>query len=301
MKNAKDILNAFEINQDPNDEASMKMMKEAYLNCPQAIKYVKELGIPDDKIDDNILKIYDLVKDLEYCRNCPGIEQCQKENPLVISALNFNFGIVSRELKPCKKILEKAKLESQFIYDDFKKNWYTKNIKDLDGSDARAKALLKFESYKNDTSEKWIYLTGALNSGRTYLAAIMCIELAKISRGPICFINAMNRLSELQSLSYSNKPRYEKMFDNLCNAPVLVMDDLGSELKNDFVRNILLQILIKRSSRKLFTIITSDYSINEMVSLYSTNNVAAIEAKRIGNILKGECEKEINLGEIGAY
>ena len=41
------------------DEKLLEDMKKAYMACPQALKYCNELGIPAEKIDENIIKIYD--------------------------------------------------------------------------------------------------------------------------------------------------------------------------------------------------------------------------------------------------
>ena len=49
------------------DEKLLEDMKKAYMACPQAIKYCNELGIPADKVEENIVKIYDLVRDINYC------------------------------------------------------------------------------------------------------------------------------------------------------------------------------------------------------------------------------------------
>ena len=300
MKNVNEILNSMSLATE-NDEMILKEMKKAFLNCPQAVAYVKKLGIPDETIDEEIIKINDFVKDCKYCTNCPGVENCKKDNALTITELRYEHGRVMRELRPCKKIYEKARLENQFAVSDFDHVWFTKNLQSINKTAQRQQALAKFINFSNDISDKWIYMTGTMNSGRTYMAAIMAIESVKNNRGPACFINASSRLSELYSLSFKDKDKYERLLDIYMTVPVLVIDDFGSELKNDFVRNIVMQILIKRSGKRLFTIFTSDYDISEIVELYSQSKIASIEAKRIGNILKSECEKEINLGGLAVY
>ena len=60
------------------DEKLLQEMKEEFYKCAPAVKYIRSLGIPDDLIDEEIVKIYDLVKDLKYCKNCPGINASPK-------------------------------------------------------------------------------------------------------------------------------------------------------------------------------------------------------------------------------
>ena len=82
----------------------------------------------------------------------------------------------------------------------------------------------------------------------------------------------------------------------------MVQWHLCNEYKNDFIRDgILFEILSKRASDKLFTIFTSDFSIEDVVALYSTTKSATIRAKQIGKIIKNNAEEEINLGEISIY
>ena len=59
-----------------DDQNIVKQMYREYLQCNEAIAELKKLGIPDDKIEDNITKIYDFVSDLNYCKKCPGLKKC---------------------------------------------------------------------------------------------------------------------------------------------------------------------------------------------------------------------------------
>lgn len=297
----KDVRNIVEFSSlDLSKET--KKMKEKYLSNPQAQKYVKSLSISEEDIDKYIVKINDLVDDLSYCKNCPGIEKCKKENPLLVTKLTYVRGIVDRELTPCKKVLEKATVEGQFPVRDFPSEWLNKSIKDIDHREPREKALLKYINYSKNNVSEWLYLTGSQNTGRSYFASVLSIDLAKKEKGPICYLNCALRFKELNDLSYKNKERFNELLDLYSTCPVLVLDDFGTEFKNDFIRdNILLQIVLKRSAKKLFTIFTSDYPIEDIVTLYSQNKAGAIQANKIGKIIKGETKGEINFGEISIY
>ena len=83
---------------------------------------------------------------------------------------------------------------------------------------------------------------------------------------------------------------------------MLVLDDFGNEHKNDFERDaILFEILSKRSANRLFTIFTSDFNIDEIVTLYGTTKAAMIRARQIGRLIKGNVKEETSLGEVGIY
>ena len=298
----KDTIKDLNIMSALDDEEALRQMKEAYLNCPKAIKFLKSLNVPDPIIEQNIVKVYDLVKDLNYCSKCPGIQNCKKDNPLLVTKLVYRFGVLDRELTPCKKMLGQVEVENKFRVRDFDDEWLTADLKKIDVTKPRKEVVKKYVDYINDRSDEWIYITGENNTGRSYLAATIAVDLANQKKGPICFINSALRFKELNDLSYSNKALFQQMLDLYSTCQILIIDDFGSEYKTDFLRDaILMQIIIKRSGKKLFTIFTSDYSIKQLETLYSTSKIAQIQAERIFKIIRNECKKEISLGEVSVY
>lgn len=284
------------------DQEILNKMKEAYLGCPTAMKYVQELGIPEDKVDSNITKIYDFVSDINYCRHCPGIDKCKKNNPLLCTKIIYSGGVVDRQLVPCRKFLDRVTFEKQFAIRDFEDEWLNVNLKDLDSSQARGLALAKYVKFVKEGMNDWIYLTGGPNSGRSYLAAALATDAARRMMGPVCFVNCSQRIRELNDVNFKDKEEFQRKLDLLCNCKVLVLDDFGNEYKTDFIRDaILFEIISYRASKKLFTIVTSDFNIKDIVTLYSTSKAGEVRAKQIGNLIKAVAGKEINLGDLSIY
>ena len=285
-----------------SDDDILAKMKEAYLACPAAIKYVRELGIPDETIDMNITKVYDFVSDINYCKKCPGIAKCQKHNPMLCTKIVYTNNVLDRQLVPCPKFLERLTFEKQFMARDFDDSWLDVTLRDLDPTDARKKACEKYVNYVKNGVSQWIYLTGGPNSGRSYLAAAFATDCARKGLGPICFINCGKRFAEIAALERKEKDRFQREIDKLCDCRVLVLDDFGNEFKNDLVRDaILFQIISTRANKKLFTIVTSDFPIADIVTLYSTSKAGEVRARQIGTILKAASGKEISLGELSIY
>ena len=302
MDSVKDTMNNLNIMSSIEDDEYLKQLKAEYLSCPEAIKEIKRLGIPEEKIDESLIKIHDFVNDLKYCLNCPGMDKCQKTNPLLKVNLVYTHGFIERELTPCDKMLQKVEIQSRFKVHDFDNEWLDNDITKLDKTRGRAQALKKYLDYTKDLSDSWIFLTGEQNTGRSYFAASLALDLARRTKGDICYINAPLRFKELSDFSLKNKNKYQEVLDLYCNAVLLVIDDFGSEFKNDFTRDaILMQIITKRSAKKLLTIFTSDYTIDELETLYSPNKIAAIQANRIFKIIRNESQGEISLGELSLY
>lgn len=284
------------------DEAVIQKMKDAYLACPAAVKYISGLKLTDQQIDDNIDKIYEFVRDINYCKACPGAENCIKTNPMLVCKVVYNDGFVERQLSPCKRLLEKMEFESQFIVRDFEKEWLNSTLKKLDKTTSRGEAIIKYKHYIDGDSNDWIYLNGGEHSGRSYLAATLAVDFAKKDKGLVAFINASNRFRQLSDIAYKDQETFQKQLDKYCSVALLVIDDFGSERVNDFTRDsILYPILASRSSNKLLTIFTSDFEIDEIVDLYSTTKSGTIRAQQIGRLLKGNVKDETNLGEISVY
>ena len=97
-----------------DDDDILASMKEAYYACAAAVKYCREIGIPDSEIDDNITKIFDFVCDINYCKKCPGVKECKKNNPLLVSKVVYKNDVISNELVPCKALLKQMAFDKQF-------------------------------------------------------------------------------------------------------------------------------------------------------------------------------------------
>ena len=77
---------------------------------------------------------------------------------------------------------------------------------------------------------------------------------------------------------------------------MLVLDDLGNEFRSDFVRdNVFFPILSYRAKNKLFTLITSNYSIEDICTMYSTNAASKPKIEQIRQMLNLMCKGEITL------
>ena len=281
-----------------SDDILEEMYRE-YLTCPKAIKYLTKLGLTDKQIRDNITKIYDFVSDLKYCSKCPGVDKCQKENPLFCTKIVYKGGYVDREVAPCKQLLKKIEFQNQFLIRDFEEELLDVDFSDVEDCEPKNLIIQKYADFINNKINGWIYITGKQNTGKSFVATAIAVDIANKKLGPIIFADASKRIADLTDLYYKDKERFKRELDRFCNVPVLVLDDFGNEVKNDTIRDaIVFPILSARASKKLFTVITSDFKINELITLYSTSKAGEIRAKQIGSIIKNIAGKEINLGDI---
>ena len=288
-----------------SDDNLIQQMKEALYACPSALKFCRDQGMTDEVIDRNITKIYDFVRDVNYCRKCPGIKKCKKDNAYVISKVTYSYGVVENQLIPCPEILKRVTFERQFLVKDFTDEWLDVLMSDIDKSKAKTKAMETYMKYLRNEENSWIYLTGGIGSGKSYFAAAMSIDLAKRGlkgKSPICFINASKRFLELSDLNKQKSDDFKKKLELYSTVPVLIIDDFGHEFKNDFIRDAIVnEIITTRCNKKLFTIFTSNFTLEEIEVLYSTSNAGAIMSKQIVKTIRAMCKDEINLGDLKLY
>ena len=224
------------INVNLNIESSQQELEKMYdevVNSPIGMQELKKMGIMEEKIKDNIVKIYDFVKDIEYCSSCPGVKKCKKNNPLLCTKLTYFNGFVERQLEPCKHLLEQVKYEGRFCFKDFDEKFNTISIKDknFDFGKKRATIFKEFQSILKSNQKRWLFLSGKPQTGKTYLSIALlnyALTFKKVD-GKIGFINTSFRFKELNDYSYSNKEEFNSMMQSLSNCEILIMDDFGNE------------------------------------------------------------------------
>lgn len=286
------------VNEDLDNEE--KMLRYV-LEDEEVQAFVLKKFIDEKTIRKCIGKLYDFVTDKEYCKKCPGIEFCEKNNPCLISCLLYKNGHIETELSPCKKYLAKVALRKRFIYNDFPEEWFAYSLKEIDKTKGRVSVLNAYLDILKGNSDSWLYLKGAQDSGLSFLAASICIDFANRKKASVAFINTKDKIEDLAKNYYKDKDYFDEEMYKLGNAKVLVFDDFMEENKNNLVRDQIILPLIKyRYNKNLLTIFTSKNPINKIKVNYATSKSGEENALILYKLIK-EKSKEITLSEIGVY
>ena len=109
-----------------------------------------------------------------------------------------------------------------------------------------------------DSPEGWLVLSGVHGCGKTHLAAAVANRVADTMQGEVMFIMVPDLLDHLRAAfsPQSNVP-YDRRFDEVRKAPLLVLDDLGTESATPWAREKLYQLLNYRYNAQLPTVITT--------------------------------------------
>ncbi len=110
----------------------------------------------------------------------------------------------------------------------------------------------------------WLVLGGSSGCGKTHLASAIVNERIKNGH-PALYITAPDFLDHLRSsFSPDSMVPYDEFFDQVRNAPLLVLDDLGAQSGTPFAKEKLDQLLTSRFNAELPTVIIAITPVEQM-------------------------------------
>lgn len=113
-----------------------------------------------------------------------------------------------------------------------------------------------------DKPESWLLLEGSYGTGKTHLAAAIANE--RLRRGEtVIFITVPDLLDHLRSAyGPSSEMGYDEIFERVREAPLLILDDLGTENSSAWAKEKLFQLFNHRYSKHLPTVITTNVDVD---------------------------------------
>jgi DNA replication protein DnaC len=130
-----------------------------------------------------------------------------------------------------------------------------------DKAQSLAQALQAAREFAED-SDGWLVLSGPYGCGKTHLA--VAIANAQIAAGAL-FVNVPDLLDHLRaSYSPGASEGYDERFATVRDAPLLTLDDLGTENATTWAVEKLYQILNHRYNLRLPTIITTNNNLDNL-------------------------------------
>ncbi len=110
----------------------------------------------------------------------------------------------------------------------------------------------------------WLVLKGGYGCGKTHLAAAVANYQLAMGQ-PVLFVNTPDLLDHLRAAYSPHSPTtYDERFEQVRNARLLVLDDLGTQSNTEWAQEKLYQIFNFRYNARLPTVITTNEELESI-------------------------------------
>ncbi|HUF39898.1 MAG TPA: ATP-binding protein [Anaerolineales bacterium] len=113
------------------------------------------------------------------------------------------------------------------------------------------------------SQDGWLVLQGGYGCGKTHLAAAITNESASLGV-PALFLTVPDLLDQLRFAYSSTEETFEERFEAVRRAPLLVLDDFGTQNATEWAGEKLFQILNYRYTNKLPLVVTTNLPLDEV-------------------------------------
>ena len=149
----------------------------------------------------------------------------------------------------------------------------------------------------------WLILKGSYGCGKTHLAAAIANHQVGLGR-PVLFVVVPDLLDHLRAaFAPDSSVSFDQRFEAVRSAPLLIMDDLGTQSSTSWAQEKLYQILNYRYNAQLPTVITTNSELEDLdarlrsrVAELDWSSVVTILAPDYRGTVIGEQEELSSLG-----
>ncbi len=139
------------------------------------------------------------------------------------------------------------------------------DLEHFNGAVATCRKFIEhFDNYEN------LFFYGTVGTGKSFLSICTAGELLKLGHS-VLYFSSSSLFETISSYVFGqdNKAVYHHFLDDLYGCEVLLIDDLGTEMTNNFVAAQLFSLLNERDLRRKATIISTNLSLKELRDRYS--------------------------------
>ena len=293
----KKIINTLPDNNE-NFEKTINALLNELKSDEEIYRSIKEQNMTVKEVKENIARLIEYKEDHDYCKNCPGIDKCQKQFPHFAKSIRFdkqiNYLYVNNVA--CDKYMEKIKIDSLYERFDAPSEWKGTRLNSLDLSNVRRPLVKTFINILNNNTGQWLYLSGNKKCGKSIILVSFATEYALKYNVNVAVVNSQSIVKQLSSEIFNDKESFLNDLSMLSNVPLLVLDGFGNEAISEFNRdNIIFPLLSNRSDNNLITLIGSDLSLDEVGQLYDVGKNGSIRYKQLLSLIRSNSAGEFDI------
>jgi len=170
------------------------------------------------------------------------------------------FGRVCHVQPPTSAVLERLGAAPPLSFDDFEPEGRCMDGRQKSSLRAAYEAAQDFAAQP----EGWLVLLGTFGCGKTHLAAAIASALLAQNRAAP-YVSVPDLLDHLRStFAPDSKVTYDELFETIRTAPLLILDDLGTQSSTAWAQEKLYQLFNHRYNARLPTVVTTNLSLDEL-------------------------------------
>lgn len=277
------------------DEKELKKIKnecfDRIIKDELILDIIRTNDIDVDFIKRHLYYFSAYLNDHKICSSCPGPSICKKKNSHLCMDLTIDKkkDSVSFAYRVCKEERKISQVKKKFWLMQFENQCLYYSFKDCLKNFAfeRHDVVKKMIEFVKNPTEKGIYLSGDIGTGKSFILKLFSVYLAKNENTKsIIFVDCENEFKSLENCYNTTLEYFNFYLDQFKEVQYLFLDDLGKEFKNDFVlSSILLPVVEYRLENHLPIFISSDYSLSEIKNAYSYISKNYKSAKKLADML----------------
>lgn len=168
-------------------------------------------------------------------------------------------------------------------FDSFKMDYYSPVADPNYGVSSRENMEMVYEQcvyyarrFGKDSAN--ICFRGGTGLGKTFLAACIAREVSG-NGWSVVYDTSINVLDAFERVKFSSDEDAEEYTQQVLNCDLLIMDDLGTEMKTQFTVSALYNIINTRLMKNKKTLLTTNLTLNEMKERYTPQIMSRIEGE----------------------
>jgi DNA replication protein DnaC len=170
------------------------------------------------------------------------------------------FGRVCHVQAPTSAALDRLSAAPPLTFDDFEPEGRCVDARQKASLRDAHEAALEFA----EQPEGWLILLGTLGSGKTHLAAAIASAVLDQNQAAM-FVSVPDLLDHLRStFAPDSKVTYDELFETIRTAPLLILDDLGTQSSTAWAQEKLYQLFNHRYNARLPTVVTTNLSLDQL-------------------------------------